>query len=69
MKLPQLFNRKSRIETRPGREAMELRVAESLRTFSRVCMKLADLIDAERLRRKGYAEQGKFLERLEKEER
>lgn len=40
-------------------------MVEALRTLSQVCVKVADVLEAQRLSRNGYEDQGKFLERLD----
>lgn len=49
-----------------GQDAAEKVMVEALRTLSQVCVKVADVIEAQRLTRQGYEGQGKFLERLDR---
>ena len=46
---------------------MEKILADSLRTLGQVCAKVADLIEAQRLERQGYAQQQEVLRRLDQE--
>lgn len=44
---------------------LEKLLAESLRTLGQLFTRLADVMEAERLERQGFGEQGRFLERLD----
>jgi hypothetical protein len=67
MKLPKLF-RKDGL-TRPGaQEQAEKLLVESFRTLASLCARMADFLEAQRLTRAGYEQQGKFLERLDRPE-
>lgn len=68
MKLPRPFRRATTILKRPdAQDQLEKLLADSLRTVGRVCAKVADLIEAQRLERQGYAQQHDFLRRLDQE--
>ncbi len=41
-------------------------LVETFRTLGTLCTRLADLVEAQRLSRAGYHEQGRFLERLDR---
>jgi hypothetical protein len=69
MKLPLPFRRKNGIQQRPSRDLLEERLAEGLRMLAQVCSKMAELLEAQRLSRKGFSAQGKFLERLDDDRR
>lgn len=43
-------------------------MAQSLRTFSGMCLKVADFLDSQRMQRAGADTQGAFLERLDRRE-
>ncbi len=45
---------------------MERRVAEGLRVLGRLFTRAAELVDAQRLSKKGYGDQEVFLERLDR---
>lgn len=67
MKFPALFRRESSMPARrEAQDRAEKLVAESLRMLGQVCAKLADAVDAQRLSRAGFEEQGKYLERLDR---
>lgn len=66
MKLPTLFSReKSLPAAREAQDRAEKLLAESFRMLSEVCAKMADYVEAQRLAKAGFEEQGKFLERLD----
>jgi len=44
-------------------------MAQSLRTVSGVCLKVADFLDSQRMQRAGADTPGAFLERLDRRER
>lgn len=68
MKLPLPFRRARSILKRPDtQDQMEKLLADSLRTLGQVCGKVADMIEAQRLERQGYAQQNDFLRRLDQE--
>ena len=68
MKFPELFKReKSSIAAREAQQRAEKLLADSFRTLSQVCTRMADFIEAQRLQRAGYEPQEKYLERLDKE--
>lgn len=48
-----------------SQDVAEKVLVEALRTLSHVCVKVADVLEAQRLNRAGFEEQGKFLERLD----
>lgn len=65
MKLPLLFRRDRTVIKRADAQAQaEKLLAESLRMVGQVCAKVADLIEAQRLERAGYA-QDTLLRRLD----
>ena len=70
MKLPTLFRRpaapSSQVLKRPdAQDQVEKLMAESLRMLGQVCAKVADLIEAQRLERQGYADQQRYLRRVD----
>lgn len=71
MKLPDLrggeksSGRASRLVAQDRAERL---LAESFRLLSQLCGKVADLIETQRLQRQGYQAQGKWLERLDRDE-
>lgn len=66
MKFPMIFRRESsKAAVRARQEQAEKVLAEALRTLGQVFSKLADVVEAQRLQRQGYAEQERFLERLD----
>ena len=68
MRLPDLFRKQRAPSTLVGPDAQdraEKLLAESFRLLGQLCGKFADLIEAQRLSRQGYREQGKYLERLD----
>ncbi len=70
MKLPFLPSKgPDNVLTREARTKVERRVIDTLRTASTFLTKVADLVEAARLSREGYEQQGKFLTRLDREER
>jgi hypothetical protein len=65
MKLPLLFRRdRTIIKRADAQDQVEKVLAESLRMMGQVCSKVADLIEAQRLQRSGYA-QDQYLRRLD----
>jgi hypothetical protein len=67
MRLPLLFRRpKSAVVGLDTQDQAEKLLAESLRTLSQLCLKVADFVEAQRLQRQGCEPQGKFLERLDR---
>jgi hypothetical protein len=64
MRLPRLF-RAGRDLVPIGQDRAERLLAEAFRSLGVLCGRLADVVEAQRLARSGYASQGKFLERLE----
>jgi len=74
MKLPDLFRREKPPVTsgRPTQLAAQDRaerlLVESFRLLSQLCGKMADLIETQRLQRRGLDPQGKWLERLDSKE-
>jgi hypothetical protein len=68
MKLPDLLGgekssgRASRLAAQDKAERL---LAESFRLLAQLCGKVADLIETQRLQRRGYEPQGKWLERLD----
>ncbi|HZH04164.1 MAG TPA: hypothetical protein VEY30_10285 [Myxococcaceae bacterium] len=48
-----------------AQDQAERALAEVFRTLGRLCGQFADLVEAERLSRRGYEKPGKFLERLD----
>ncbi len=66
MKLPLPFrSQKTSHALRATEDRTERLLAEGLRLLSQFCAKMADYVEAERLARSGYRNQGKFLERQE----
>ncbi len=67
MKFPLLFRReKSKQAQLEAQEQMEKLLTESMRTLGQLLTRAADLIESQRLSRSGYAEQERFLERLDR---
>ena len=64
MKFP-LFLRRSDAIAQATQDHAEKLLAESLRLLGQFCGKLADAVEAQRLSRAGYREQGEFLQRIE----
>lgn len=66
MKLPDLF-RREKPDAGPlpltTQDRAERLLVESLRFLSQTCSKVADLIETQRLERRGFDPQGKWLER------
>ncbi|WP_224241959.1 hypothetical protein [Hyalangium gracile] len=68
MKVPLLFRRDRTVLKRPdAQDQLEKVLADSLRTLGHVCAKVADLIEAQRLERQGYAQQQDTLRRVDQE--
>ena len=65
MRFPWFPFRRQEVGPLPAQEQAERALAESLRTLAHVCTRVAELLESERLRRKGYPEQGRTLERLD----
>lgn len=66
MKIPTLFGGKDRsLQKQQAQDQAERLLVESFRTLSAVCQRFADFIEAQRLQRQGYEEQGRYLERLD----
>lgn len=67
MKLSRLFGAPgpSDLSRAVVQDRAEKLLAESFRLLGQVCEKMADLVETQRLKRAGYEEQGKFLERLD----
>jgi hypothetical protein len=67
MKLPDLLRREKRSAI-DRQDRMEKALARSFRALSRLCSRMADFIETQRLQRQGYKPQGEWLERLDKRE-
>ncbi len=65
MKLPQLFRRERTLAKVDAQDQAERLLAESLRMLGQVCTKVADLVEAQRLERRGYSQQLHSLRRLD----
>jgi hypothetical protein len=66
MKFPPLFRRERSTQAQlEAQEQMEKLLTDSMRTLSQLLTRAADLLEAQRLNRKGYGEQERFLERLD----
>ncbi len=66
MKLPLPFrSQKTSHALRATEDRTERLLAEGLRLLGQFCAKMADYVEAQRLARAGYRNQGKFLERQE----
>jgi hypothetical protein len=68
MRLPRLF-RAGRDLVPLGQAAQdqaERLLAETFRMLGVLCARVADQVEAQRLARSGYGDQGKFLERLDR---
>ncbi|MBM4378525.1 MAG: hypothetical protein FJ086_04380 [Deltaproteobacteria bacterium] len=66
MRLPWFPFRRQELAPLPAQEQAERVLAESLRTLAHACARMAELLESERLRRKGYPDQGRTLERLDR---
>lgn len=51
---------------RTAQDHAERLLADAFRLVGRLCGQIADLVESERLSRRGYERQGKFLERLDR---
>lgn len=69
MNLRALFRRSNDALTHAGEEQAEKLLAEGFRALGQVCGRIADYLEAQRLSRAGYDGQGKFLERLDQEDK
>ncbi len=65
MKFPLLFRRFDKLGTNAAQDRAEKLLAESLRLLGQFCSKMADAVEAQRLARAGYSDQGEFLERTD----
>ncbi|HVE82449.1 MAG TPA: hypothetical protein VND93_06365 [Myxococcales bacterium] len=69
MKLPDLFRREKKGAGAgtaiAAQDRAERLLVESFRLLSRLCTSVADLIETQRLERRGYQPQGKWLERMD----
>lgn len=66
MRLPDLFKReRSPIAGPDAQDRAEKLLVDAFRLMGQLCGKLADLVEAQRLSRQGYDEQGRYLERLD----
>lgn len=65
MRLPWFPFRRQELAPSPAQDQAERLLAESLRTLAHLCTNMAEWVEAERLRRKGYEQQGRRLERLD----
>ena len=70
MRLPDLFKReRSPIAGPDAQDRAEKLLVDAFRLMGQLCGKVADLIEAQRLSRQGYDEQGRYLERLDPEQK
>lgn len=65
MKFPLFFRKTDSLASRAAQDQAEKLLAEGLRFLGQFCGKMADLVEAQRLGRSGYGEQGEFLERTD----
>ena len=65
MKLPDLLRREKRSSLQ-AQDRAEKMLAESFRLLSRLCTKMAEFIETQRLQRQGYKPQGEWLQRVDK---
>jgi hypothetical protein len=66
MKLPDLLRREKQDGRALGaQDQAERLLVESFRFLSQLCSRVADLIETQRLERRGFDPQGKWLERLD----
>ncbi|HKD42969.1 MAG TPA: hypothetical protein VKB87_21980 [Myxococcaceae bacterium] len=65
MKFPLIFRRLDAITASAAQDRAEKLLAESLRLLGQFCAKMADAVEAQRLARAGYSQQGEFLERTD----
>lgn len=65
MRLPRFPFRRRELAPTPAQDEAGRLLAESLRTLADVAARLAEFVEAERLRRKGYERPGRTLERLD----
>lgn len=66
MKLPDL-RRREKTSAIDAQDRAEKVLAQGFRLLSRLCSKMADFIETQRLQRQGYKPQGEWLERLDKQ--
>ncbi len=52
---------------RAAQDHAERILADAFRVLGRLCGQIADLVEAERLSRRGYERPGKFLKRLDRD--
>jgi hypothetical protein len=64
-----LFSKKHSVLARTTDRQAELErlLAQSFRALGQLMSRMADLIDHDRLQRKGYGEQERFLERIDRD--
>ena len=68
VKFPSLLRVRDRLLAPLGQtDQAERLLVETFRTLSTLCTRLADMVEKERLTRAGYRDQGRFLERLDRE--
>jgi hypothetical protein len=65
MRLPRFPFRRQELAPTPAQDQAERLLAQSLRTLADVAGRLAEYVESERLRRKGYERPGRTLERLD----
>lgn len=67
MKLPSLFRSQKSLQRASGsaQDQAEKMLGEAFRLLGQVCVRMAEVVEAQRLGRAGYERQGKFLERLD----
>ena len=68
VKFPSLLRVRERLMAPLGQtDQAERLLVETFRTLSTLCTRLADMVEKERLTRAGYRDQGRFLERLDRD--
>ena len=68
VKFPSLLRVRERLLAPLGQtDQAERLLVETFRTLGTLCTRLADMVEKERLTRAGYRDQGRFLERLDRD--
>ena len=68
VKFPSLLRVRDRLLAPLGQtDQAERLLVETFRTLSTLCTRLADMVETQRLTRAGYRDQGRFLERLDRD--
>ena len=68
VKFPSLMRVRDRLLAPLGKtDQAERLLVETFRTLGTLCTRLADMVESQRLTRAGYRDQGRFLERLDRD--